>query len=93
MNVEASIIAGWRENPVKFVWDNFKVEPDEWQREVLLALPSLDKDKLRISLQACAGPGKSAVLAWIAWWFMTCMSFRVHHRGCCDLNYSAELKG
>lgn len=62
----------WRENPIKFVYDNFKVDPDAWQREALLAFPSDDDNKRRISLQACAGPGKSAVLAWCGWNFLCC---------------------
>lgn len=65
-------IKRWRENPIEFVRENFKVEPDKWQREVLLALPSMDPVKMRISMQACAGPGKSAVLAWCGWNFLAC---------------------
>jgi phage terminase large subunit len=62
----------WRENPVKFVWDNFKVEPDAWQRKALEVFPSMDLDKQRMSMQACAGPGKSTLLAWFGWNFLAC---------------------
>lgn len=58
----------WADNPVKFVRDNFGVEPDEWQRDVL---ESLLVDR-RIAMSACKGPGKSAVLAWVAWWLLAC---------------------
>jgi len=50
----AQILKAWRENPVKFVWDHFRVEPDVWQKEGLEAFVSKDADKIRISLQACA---------------------------------------
>jgi phage terminase large subunit len=65
-------IKDWRANPCKFVWDNFKVEPDAWQRDVLEAFTSPEPSKRRISMQACAGPGKSAVLAWCGWLFIGC---------------------
>lgn len=63
-------IRRWREQPVTFVVDNFGVEPDAWQVDALNAFA--DPAILRISLQACAGPGKSAVLAWCAWNFLSC---------------------
>lgn len=65
----AGVIAEWRWNPVKFVRDNFKVEPDEWQADALRLLPS-NGGIARIALKACAGPGKTAALAWSGWWFM-----------------------
>jgi hypothetical protein len=39
----------------------FGVEPDEWQVDVLREFPSRN----RIAMQACKGPGKTAVLAWL----------------------------
>lgn len=48
------------------------IEPDAWQRKVLDAFPSQDPQKKRISLQSCAGPGKSAVLAWCGLNFLSC---------------------
>lgn len=56
----------WREHPVQFVRDQFHVEPDAWQVEALEAFPH----QPLIALQACKGPGKSAVLAWLGWNFM-----------------------
>lgn len=72
-------IRSWRENPVQFVYDNFQVDPDPWQREALSAFASTDEDKRRISLQACAGPGKSAVLAWCGWNFLGCYAEKGNH--------------
>jgi hypothetical protein len=65
-------IAIWRKNPIKFVRDQFDVEPDEWQKQALMAFASGDAELIRISLQACAGPGKSAVLSWCGWNFLSC---------------------
>jgi hypothetical protein len=70
MTPAAATIQHWRENPVAFVYDNFKVEPDAWQKKVLEAFA--DPTKHRISMQACAGPGKSAVEAWCGWNFLCC---------------------
>jgi len=44
----------------------FEVEPDAWQEEALEKFPSSP----RMAFKACAGPGKTAVLAWIGWNFM-----------------------
>jgi hypothetical protein len=41
---------------VRFVRDNFKTEPDEWQKDALEAFASKKAEMMRISLQACAGP-------------------------------------
>jgi len=66
----AAFTAYWRGNPVGFVRQNFGVEPDEWQVDVLWGL--LDERNPRIAMSACKGPGKSAVLAWCGWWILTC---------------------
>lgn len=72
-------IRDWRVNPKKFVWDNFKVEPDAWQEDVLEAFASRDADKMRISMTACAGPGKTTALAWCGWNFLTCYATEGNH--------------
>ena len=58
-----------RDNPVEFVRWAFKVEPDAWQAEALrsIAGPGIH----RLSLKACAGPGKSALGAWVVWYFLS----------------------
>lgn len=75
----AETIQRWRNDPVLFVRQNFKIEPDAWQIEALEALGSTDKNKSRISLQACAGPGKSAFLAWAILWFLACKAKKGEH--------------
>jgi len=72
-------IKGWREDPVLFVNENFGVSPDIWQAKVLTAFASRDSKKLRIAMRACAGPGKTAALAWCGWNFLTCQGNRGHH--------------
>jgi phage terminase large subunit len=79
-------VASYREPPhgaKRFVSEQFHVTPDPWQEEVLEAwlvpgpgeLGSIDTFQRvgRISLQAAAGVGKSAVMAWCAWHFIACM--------------------
>lgn len=69
----------WRHDPVTFVRDNFGVEPDFWQTELLTAFGNQDKPRLRIALQACAGPGKTAGLAWCGLNFMSCHGQKGKH--------------
>ena len=60
----------WRNDPVSFVRENFDVEPDLWQVDTLRSLRTSGVN--RLCMKACAGPGKTAVLAWIGWWFLAC---------------------
>jgi hypothetical protein len=62
----ATVILSWLRDPVKFVRDVFRVEPDAWQKDALRAIAK----KPRLAMKACKGPGKSCVLAWIGWWYM-----------------------
>lgn len=62
----AEVIRRWRESPLAMVRELFKVEPDAWQRDVLEAFPH----RQRVAMVACKGPGKTAVLAWLAWNFL-----------------------
>ena len=61
------LLRRWRNDPLLFVRQAFKAEPDVWQREVLEAYQRGDN---RIAMQACVGPGKTCTLAWILWHFM-----------------------
>lgn len=72
-------IRGWLAKPVTFVRDNFGIEPDAWQVDALNAFVSKDPKTQRIAMQACAGPGKSAVLAWCAWLFLSCYASKGRH--------------
>lgn len=56
----------WRKDPVQFVRDNFKVEPDAWQKLRLSRFPTSQ----RSADVACKGPGKTTVLAWESWNFL-----------------------
>lgn len=69
MSQGAAILRQWRADPVAFVRQNFQVEPDAWQADALRAFALGECP--RISLQACAGPGKSAVLSWMGWYFLS----------------------
>jgi phage terminase large subunit len=69
----------YRKDPVAFVREQFGVEPDRWQVKALMAFASWDRELIRISLQACAGPGKSAVLAWCGWNFLVCYAEEGEH--------------
>jgi phage terminase large subunit len=60
-------LAEWHDSPLQFVRDVFGVEPDDWQIDVLLAVTVNE----RVAMCACKGPGKTCVLAWICWWFMS----------------------
>lgn len=72
-------IRTWRDNPKQFVNEVFGAVPDKWQEKVLDAFPSQDPSKLRISMQACVGPGKSAILAWCGWNFLSCYGEKGEH--------------
>ena len=56
----------WRQDPVQFVKDVFKVSPDDWQCDVLSALPHQN----RLALKASKGVGKTTLLAWACWNFL-----------------------
>jgi phage terminase large subunit len=72
MRPAAAKLKRWRENPAAFVHEELKATPDAWQLEALQVFPSLDRDKLRIALQACVGPGKTTCESWLAWNFLAC---------------------
>jgi hypothetical protein len=62
----ADTLRAWAENPPRFVREQFGVTPDPWQDDVLAAFPH----RSRLAMKACKGPGKTAVLAWLAWNFL-----------------------
>lgn len=80
MNLVAQAFAQlqrWKRDPAQMVRDLFHVEPDAWQLDVLAAFA--DPSNPRIAMQACVGPGKSAVLAWLGWNFLLCYSDGENH--------------
>lgn len=78
MNAAARIQA-WKADPVLFVRDNFKVEPDAWQADTLALLGAPSRPRRRIGMKACTGPGKSALLAWAGWHRLVCFAEKGEH--------------
>lgn len=69
----------WRRDPVRFVVDNFGVEPDAWQVDVMQLLGGEPNEKRRVCMRACTGPGKSATLAWMGWHRLACFASKGEH--------------
>lgn len=59
-------IKEYREHPSVMVRELFGAEPDPWQHEVLEMFPH----NQRMAMKAAKGPGKSTILAWLAWNFL-----------------------
>lgn len=72
-------IREYRQDILLFIRSEFNVEPDSWQKKALISYANKDEKIFRLSLQACAGPGKSAVLAWCGWWFLLTQGERGSH--------------
>lgn len=68
MNAARSTLRRWKRDPVAFVRECLGVEPDAWQADVLAAA---GRGCMRIAMKACKGPGKTTVLAWLVWWFLS----------------------
>jgi phage terminase large subunit len=66
----SATVRAWKADANLFVKKVLGVTPDRWQ-ERALALVS-DPTTRRLAFRACKGPGKTAVLAWIILWFLTC---------------------
>lgn len=72
-------IKQWRNDPVSQVRELYHVEPDAWQVAALQAFGRQDVDKIRIAMKACAGPGKSAAMAWMILNFLSCYCSKGEH--------------
>ena len=83
-------IRAWRLDPVRFVTEVFKVEPDEWQREALAYLGGDYNPARRLCLRPCTGPGKSAALAWIGWHRLVCFASKGEHPKGAALSITAD---
>lgn len=53
----------WAKSPTTMVRELFKIDPQPWQEEVLETFPLSPM----VAMTACKGPGKTAVLSWLAW--------------------------
>lgn len=83
-------IRQWREDPVLFVRDNFHLEPDLWQIDVLRGIGGEANSKRKVAMKACTGPGKSAVLAWIGWHRLACFAAKGEHPKGAALSLTAD---
>lgn len=83
-------LRAWRLDPVRFVTEVFKVEPDEWQRDALTYLGGNYSPARRLCLRACTGPGKSAALAWIGWHRLVCFASKGEHPKGAALSITAD---
>lgn len=63
-------IRAWRNDANLFVREVFGAEPDAWQCDVLAECSK--PGRKRIAMKACAGPGKTALLAWEGWRRLAC---------------------
>ena len=92
MTKDQQRVCDWRRDPVKFVRENFKVEPDPWQHLALKAFGRGDVAVLRMAMKACAGPGKTALMAWCGWNFLSCYGEPGNHpKGACVAVTAANL--
>ena len=69
-DIQAALNA-WAADPVKFVRDNFGVEPQPFQVE---ALENYVKNP-RLAMKASKGVGKTCVMAWCVWHFLATRPF------------------
>jgi phage terminase large subunit len=63
-------IRRWRADARVYVRECLGATPDAWQDDVLGLLSN--PTTRRLAMKACKGPGKTAVLAWVILWFLTC---------------------
>jgi phage terminase large subunit len=81
----------WRAEPERMAWDLFGFTPDRWQLETMQAFADTSDPKNRhIAMQACAGPGKSAVEAVLGWNFLLCYSDGVNHPSGAVMSITAD---
>lgn len=63
-----AVLQAWRDDPVRFVREALRADPEPWQEEALIAIAEED----RLAIRSGHGVGKSALLAWIVlWWLLT----------------------
>lgn len=72
-------IKRWRKDPVAYVVEELRAEPDSWQVEALRSLGGEPNPRRRLCLKACTGPGKSTLLAWAGWHRLACFADRGEH--------------
>src|SRR5262252_6469797 len=70
-------IREWKRDPIRFVREVFHAEPDAWQLDVLALMGK--PDRKHIAMKSCAGPGKTALLAWSGWHRLLCFAAPNEH--------------
>jgi phage terminase large subunit len=87
MTPAAATVKRWREDErgiLQYGEEQFQFLGDQWQEKALLAFASPKPEHKRISLQACVGPGKTAVEAIAGWWFLGVQGDKLEHpQGAC----------
>ena len=71
MSVAKDFIVAYRDDPLKFIQNCLKVEPDPWQKDFLEALATPGKPEginRKMSLRSGHGCGKSTVVCWALLW-------------------------
>ncbi len=79
------VMARWKASPYLFTTECLGAKPDAWQKKVLDAAAT----SMRVALKASKGPGKSTVLAWLIWWWL---STRPHCKVVCTSITADNLK-
>lgn len=90
--VAVEALRAWRADPIRMARDLFDFTPDRWQAKVMRSWAD-PIPKKRIAMQACAGPGKSAMEALLGWHFQLCHSDGEYHpQGACVSISGANLR-
>src|SRR5262245_1182990 len=61
---EEAALRRWAEQPLQFVTQCLRLEPDAWQGKLLQDLPEHD----RIAIAGSKGCAKTALESWVIWW-------------------------
>jgi len=72
MSTQAKLTAQilrYRKDPIAFVREVIGVDPTDQQKQLILAAC---KRKARVAVKSCTASGKTAVLAWLTFYFLIC---------------------
>lgn len=75
----AAVIKAYRDDILLFARKEFGITPDPWQARVMVEYARGDVRASYHAMTACAGPGKSAVLAWVGLWSLLVLGGRDSH--------------
>ena len=77
MSPATAKLAEWRLDALKFAVEALGFQPDEWQADALRRASA--EGRVRLAMKACAGPGKTSVLAVLGWHRLSCFAGRGEH--------------